>query len=571
MNVTHAFNGNPERRLQFQKEVEKRGYIDDFEGVYRVKDGGIRYGLETAVATYDNEGNISGYQGIIRDITERKIAAEKLRESEEKWRSLFESSMDVVYVTSADGNIIDVNEAGEKLFGYMKEDFLNINALNIYQDPNDREKYKEAMKSQGYVKDYEISFKRKDGSPIECVVTANVRKDASGNILGYQGAIRDITEMKKMQQKLIQTEKLSSLGGILSGVAHELNNPLTAIIGFSELLARTDLPKDAIEKLNLIVDQSKRSSKIVKSLLTFAREHKPERKMIDVNSVIQDSYNLREYELRTNNISFRLDLEKELPETFADPYQLEQVFVNMINNTYHAMKDQDGGSLIIRSLQRDMKIVIYFIDDGPGIPKENLTKIFDPFFTTKEVGQGTGLGLSIVYGIVEEHGGDVYVESRPGKGTIFVIELPIIERKEAPVEDKTKKPEKPDKSYSILVVEDEDSLRRFISDALVQEGYDTKTSRNGEEAVEMLDNNEFDAVISDIKMPGLSGQNLYTYIQKYHKDIENSVLFITGDVLGKDTRYFFQITGCKYLSKPFELDDLFVMLNEMLHQENQET
>ena len=286
--------------------------------------------------------------------------------------------------------------------------------------------------------------------------------------------------------------------------------------------------------------------------------------MIDVNEVIEESYNLREYELRTNDISFRLDLAQDLPKTHADPYQLLQVFVNMINNAYDAMKEQGGGSLVIRTFRHGTQIVIQFVDDGPGIPEDHFGKIFDPFFTTKEVGQGTGLGLSIVYGIIEEHDGDVSVDSGAGRGTTFTIELPIVEKEERPVKEKIERPKKPDKAYSILVVEDEDSLRTFISEALKQEGYEAKTCRNGEEAIDMIDRENFDAVVTDIKMPGMSGQNLYTYIQKYHKDIGNRVLFITGDVLGADTRYFFQITGSKYLSKPFELNKLLVMLSELL-------
>jgi two-component system NtrC family sensor kinase len=253
-----------------------------------------------------------------------------------------------------------------------------------------------------------------------------------------------------------------------------------------------------------------------------------------------------------------------MPKTFADPYQLQQVFINMINNAFDAMKDGDGGSFLIKSFQQDTKIVIQFVDDGPGISGEYIGKIFDPFFTTKEVGQGTGLGLSIVYGIIEEHGGDSFVESSVGKGTIFTIELPIIEEEETPDEVKIARPKKPDKTYSILVVEDEDSMRTFVSEALRMEGYDVETCRNGEEAIDMIDDDEFDVVVTDIKMPGMSGQNLYTYIQKYHKEIGNRVLFITGDVLGADTRNFFQITGATYLSKPFELNEFLAKLSELL-------
>ncbi|MBN1881727.1 MAG: PAS domain S-box protein [Deltaproteobacteria bacterium] len=505
----------------------------------------------------------------LSDITLSKMAEDELRESEERYRSLVENINDLIFSLDASGHLTYLSPVFERILKYRIDEVIGKDFVK-YIHPDDvsglLESFERTLK--GTVEPHEFRLVDKDGSLLY-VRTSSRTLYKDGELVGMTGVMSDISDRKKMQEKLIQTEKLSSLGGILSGVAHELNNPLAAIIGYAQLLSEKEIPEDIRSYVDVIIRQSKRTAGIIKSLLTFAREHKPLRKMIDINAVIEESYKLREYELRTNDIDLKLDLKGDLPKTFADPYQLQQVFINMINNAHDALRKRGGGSLIVRSFQQDMKIVIQFIDDGPGIPKKYIGKIFDPFFTTKEVGQGTGLGLSIVYGILEEHGGDISVDSTLGKGTTFTIELPIIQIQEPLVAEKNKRPKKPDRPYSILVVEDEDPLRKFISEALKEEGYDTKTSKDGEEAIDMIENNEFDAVVTDIKMPGLSGQNLYTYIQKYHKDIGNKVLFITGDILGEETRYFFKITGTRFLTKPFELNELFAQLGELLDQPDQ--
>ncbi len=400
---------------------------------------------------------------------------------------------------------------------------------------------------------------RKDGTMMDIETSLSLRRDNSGAPIGFFGIARDLTEKKKMELQLLQTEKLSAVGTMISGVAHELNNPLTAIIGNAQLLARQGVPDDVKGKLDVILQESIRSSKIVGGLLAFAREHTPERSMVNLNSIILESVKLKEYDLKVNNIDLELSLADNLPETSADPYQIQQVFINLINNARDALvTDQGAGTLTIRTYDADGTIMIEFEDTGPGIPDEIINKIFEPFFTTKETGKGTGLGLSMAYGIIGEHGGTISVVNKPGKGARFTVSVPITSAEEAAVAERVYPPgeQRPHVSTSILVVEDEDNLAQLISEALSDEGYHVTCCNNGKTAIEKLQKNNYDLIISDMKMPGMSGVELYQYIHKHHPEMTQKILFITGDVLGKDTQNFLKIAGHNYIEKPFEITKL---------------
>jgi two-component system NtrC family sensor kinase len=355
------------------------------------------------------------------------------------------------------------------------------------------------------------------------------------------------------------------MGTMISGVAHELNNPLTSIIGNAQLLEKRDIPDEIKSKLDVIIKESIRSSKIVAGLLSFAREHKPERKMININNTLMESLKLREYDLRVSNIEVQTLLSEDLPETSADAYQLHQVFINIINNARDALSDQDKGALAIRTYRKDDAILIEFEDNGPGIPDDYTNKIFDPFFTTKEAGKGTGLGLSMAYGIIKEHRGTIFVESKTGKGAKFIVMLPIVEDTEVIIEDLKTPAKVPHGVKTVLVVEDEASLRDLLAEALTEEGIFVEAASNGEQAIHLIGKRKFDAVISDIKMPGVGGKELYLYIQRHHPEMVEKIVFITGDVLSKDTLSFLQITSSRYIEKPFSVDALVVLLNDVIY------
>jgi PAS domain S-box-containing protein len=512
----------------------------------------------------DLYGSISGRLIVLRDITDRKAAEEAIRDSEEKFRNIFKASPDPTYIAALDGRIIEFNDVLMVQSGYSSEDIASMNVINFYAHPEDRHILIKRILEEGCVENYELQLKRKDGTLIETLATVVSRKDKDDNVIGFQGIVKDVTEKRRMELQLMQSEKLSSLGTMISGVAHELNNPLTSIIGNAQLLARRDVPDNIRNKVNVILKESIRSSKIVAGLLAFAREHKPERSMVNINTVVMESMKLREYDLKVNSIGVKVTLREDLPETFADPFQIQQVFINIISNARDELAGRDRSALAIKTDRKDSSIIVEFTDNGPGIPDALLKKIFDPFFTTKDIGKGTGLGLSIAYGIIKEHGGTISVESKPEKGTKFIVVLPITNRGK-PVPGDVVRPVEPARhTATLLVVDDEESVRELLAEALSEGGYRAETASNGEEAMGLLGKRSYDAVISDIKMPGMGGKELYEYVRKYSPEIADRIIFITGDVLNKETESFIRTTKNRSIEKPFNTDALLKILDDLL-------
>jgi two-component system NtrC family sensor kinase len=491
-------------------------------------------------------------------------ANELLRKNEESYRSLVENLNDVIFNLDGDGNFTFISPRIKDISKYEEADLIGKPFYN-YIHPDDLPHLLESLEKtvKGTIEPFEFRVIDKDGSLIYARTSSRpIIKD--GEIIGITGVLTNITEQKKMEEQLIQVEKLSSLGGILSGVAHELNNPLTAIIGNAQMLMRRNIQSDIKDKLEVIEKESIRSSKIVGGLLAFARKHKSEKMMIQINDVIEEAYKLREYELRVDNVTMKLDLGKDITQTYADPYQLQQVFINFINNAYDAIKEKGGGFLNIRTSKKKREIIIEFEDNGIGIEKDHLRKVFDPFFTTKETGKGTGLGLSVVYGIISEHEGSIDVDSELGKGTKFTVRLPISKEVKKEKERPFENPMKPKGEVNVLVVEDEKSLREFLVEALKGEGYNVLTTDNGKEALSLIDERDFDIIISDMKMPGVSGQSIYNHVKNQNPKLAERIVFITGDILGRETQNFLSTTSVKYIEKPFQFDDLFSLLTEIL-------
>ncbi len=404
---------------------------------------------------------------------------------------------------------------------------------------------------------------------------------AAGSLLNPDGSfsiievLRDITERqqaeaekRELEQKAQLASRLASIGEMASGIAHEINNPLTAVIGFAQLLVQRDLPKDIMEDLEIINNDAQRVAGIVNRLLTFARQHKPERKYVNINEIMANTLELRAYALKTNNIQVTTLLDSDLPGTMADGGQLQQVFLNIIINAELEMKLAHGrGNLWIRTETVDNNIRISFTDDGPGIDGENLEKIFNPFFTTREVGQGTGLGLSVCHGIMIEHGGRIYAESELGKGTTFIAELPIVG------EEKTSEPAELDIDESksvagarILVVDDEPTVRQLLSHLLTEEGYKVEAVGNPDEVLKRLKKKRYSVILLDIKLPGMSGIELYKHIEKIDHALLDRVVFITGDVMGMETSDFLSKTSAPCITKPFDIGQVKQLINSMITQ-----
>lgn len=412
----------PENIARFKerwKRIEKSEFTSEKDSYYIIrKNGEMRY-----VEAYFKKivwGGQDCIQVVFHDITERK-------EAEETFRVLAEESSGGIYIVQG-GKFVYTNLQFQKTTGYSAEELLNMDPLSLVI-PEDRDEVRRnaiRMLRGELSTPYEFRISDKNGDirwSLESVSSIQYRgKQAS------LGSFQDITERKKMDEQLIVTDRLSSVGELAAGIAHELNNPLTGVIGFSELLVeKKDVPEDIREDLTIINREAVRASQVARHLLTFARKHPDEKQPTNINAIIQVVLELREYEQRVNNIEVDARLQADLPSVQANDFQLQQVFLNIIINAEHFMIEEHGqGTLTIITEQQGDIIRVSFADDGPGIDPEHLGRIFDPFYTTKEIGKGTGLGLSICYGIITEHGGKIYVESDLGKGATFTIELPVL-------------------------------------------------------------------------------------------------------------------------------------------------
>ncbi len=429
-----------------------------------------------AVQTDDEIGRLSrSFNEMVARLKEQSL---ELQESEESYRLLTENVSDMIFSLDAEARFVFINRRIEQISGRSRDEYIGRDFLDLLT-PESREAVKDklhkirAEKEVSSVK-MEVTLPIDEGDERYFEVVLVKTFEQAGTVRFY-GVGRDITERKQMQQQLVQTEKLSSLGEIISGVAHELNNPLTAIMGLSELL-RMDPEVDSMVKdeLQKVHHEAGRCARIVQNLLTFARRYRPEKKYCHINDLIESVLEVRSYEMNVSHIKVVRNMDPELPATMADPHQLRQVFLNIINNAIQAMQEKPGkrvlrvstASVATEAVEDTIRII--FEDSGPGVPQQQQVKIFDPFFTTKEVGKGTGLGLSISYGIIEEHGGKIFVQSE--KGAKFIIELPMEEALDGFQEKKAPKQALKLPPLRILVVDDEKAILNIVEKVLEREG-----------------------------------------------------------------------------------------------------
>jgi len=377
------------------------------------------------------------------------------------------------------------------------------------------------------------------------------------------------SQLETAQTQLLQSEKLSALGEFVAGVAHELNNPLTAVVGFSEMLKGENINAQCQHYSNMIFKAAQRCQRIVHLLLSFARPQKPERKPLSVNTLVEAVLEIVGYPLRTSNIEVVTRLAPELPLVMADENQIQQVLLNILNNARQAIEDnQPDGRITIITTTSGANVRISIQDNGLGIPQELLPRIFDPFFTTKGVGKGTGLGLSVCYGIIKEHGGSITPVSRAGEGATFTIELPALEANKANAETPAPPPEKIDRHEGtgkrVLIIDDEEPILNLVREDLGRHGYEVMVARHGEAGLNELKQNRFDVTFCDWKMPGLNGREVYERLRATNPRLCRRMVFITGDVINEQMRQFLESEKVQCLTKPFALPELRAAIKTVL-------
>ncbi len=532
---------------------------------------------------------------------------EQLRDAKREWEVTFDGSWDGVCITGPGDIILRANRAYGRIIGRSLGDILNLPRQEVLDSLPGWEEISpwqtsEAAGGEAEYASRQFRFNDADvNAPVSGRVFSETRwafhlplpDDENLDVCNLNGSshakseaalhhmvvVREVTDARRLQDQLLQSEKMAALGELVSGVAHELNNPLATVVGYSQLMEDDPtLPEHVRRQVKLVHQEAQRASGIVQNLLAFARGSAPEKTEVSVNETLESLVKLRAYQLQADNIRVVTDYAPDLPPVWGDPLQLQQVFLNIVNNAAQAMNEWRGGGELRICTQRvrldestsgsGQGICITFTDNGPGIAPEHLRRIFDPFFTTKGVGRGTGLGMSISVGIVSNHNGRIWADSRVGHGARFCIELPSMgaptqyaPEEERPLSSEESLPslEAPQAKH-ILVIDDEEPVITLISEILSLDGYEVTPAFNGAEALALLQVQEFDLIISDVRMPAVGGPTFFEILQTTRPDLLPHVIFVTGDTVSPSTQSFLQQTLRPMLTKPFDPDRLRAMV-----------
>ena len=505
----------------------------------------------------------------------------KLRQSESKYRTLIEMLNTGIFMAALDGNFLQVNSAMVEMAGYESiGDLMQLPAEKLYAETSAWQELIAQLHRQGFVKNVEVKSVKKNGAVYWTSIHAVLIRDSQDEPVAILGSITDITErkqseaaLKDAQARLLQSEKLASIGQLVAGIAHELNNPLTSVVLYSQILQQMNTGEQIQNELEKVVSESMRAARIVRGLLDFARQRSVTLQPAQINSIIEKSLDLVANEVRANKIHVELNLAHDLLPAMVDELQMQQVVVNLLKNALDAIgAGRSDGCLRISTqaglssfqdqgqTEKQPVIRIAIEDNGPGIPNSLLARVFDPFFTTKPVGQGTGLGLAICHGIVAEHGGSIWGENRLEGGACFLVELRVADlpgaqdgvdtqpEKKAPPELKARR--------SILLIDDETALLDAMTCALQEQGYQVECESDGRLALDRLSRHHYDLILSDISMPGIGGSEIYRRVQEFYPEMAQRILFITGDTVSPPTHQFLEQTGVPYLIKPFGIHQL---------------
>lgn len=490
----------------------------------------------------------------------------KVISTEERYRILFQQAGESIIITGrTDLRILELNHAAENLLGITRDDASRQSLTAFCQIKARAEKLPQTTREwfDLICTERPLNIIHKNGSvqPVEAVGTPI---DFDGQPC-FQFFFRELTDRSRLEQQLRQAEKLSSLGQMISGVAHELNNPLAVVKGYLELiLSHHELPPKTRGDLEKVARESSRAARLVQNFLAFAREQPAHREMADLNDLIMSVVELRKFDFTVSQVELILDLNKKLSLTSAGPDQIQQLLIILINNSLQAMEKMTSGKRIkISSTEQNNSIRLLVEDSGPGVPKEIELRIFEPFFTTKEVGAGTGLGLSIAHSIMAEHRGSIHYQPAAMGGAGFVMEFPIVALKlpeghsteavKIPVPQTHTIVSRPEK---ILVVDDERAIVEMLGEMLNLLGYTPTLCYSAAEALKLIEHTDFNLVLSDIRMPEIDGQRLYRMAAQKNLALSQRFIFLTGDTVSAETKAFLQTVGTPHISKPFHLSSI---------------
>jgi len=527
---------------------------------------------------------IVGAVVVFHDIIERKRAEKELRASEERYRNLFEESHDAIYLTRDSGEFILVNQPAVDLFKYTKEELLCMNLGNLFVDQARWDDFQGQMRDRGAVRDFEVSLYSRDKKELFCILSASSRLDTDGKLMGYQGIVRDVTEKReseieneKIRAQLMQAQKMEAIGVLAGGVAHDFNNILTVIQGNLDLaLMRIEDNSDSelSSDLEAAHEASLRAADLTSQLLLFSRKQPMRFIQENLNTVIGDMLKML-HRLIGEDVSIKTDLAPDLKNARIDRGSIEQLVMNLVVNARDAMPE--GGEISIRTANAEAEtvplherkfsdyIMFSVSDTGIGIDEDIIEHIFNPFFTTKGAGKGTGLGLSVVYGIVQQHGGWINVNSDYGRGAEFTVYIPVT-LQDVSMGQTGNDPHKGKEGSGelILVVEDEAGVREFVSAVLKKSGYSVVEAATAADAQQIIKNNQkkISLILCDVVLPDGSGLQLLDIPVLRKKKIP--VVFSSG-YTGERSRWE-SITdkGIPFLQKPFTVDELLIQVQKAL-------
>jgi PAS domain S-box-containing protein len=543
-----------------------------YDAVVVRADGERRY-VSVSQAALRDVKRVIGIVAALRDVTDERRAREAvaqranedrardvaLARSEARYADLVESASDAIFTVDREGRFTSVNRALEIATGRARAELLGAHFSAVI-DPRDADAMQSVLADalSGKRQRRELRYLDPNGVARPAAMLASPVVDGA-TISGVLGVVRDVGEEKLLVEQLVQQEKLAAIGQLVSGVAHELNNPLASVMAFSQLVLGMhgdDAGRD--EALATIHTEAKRAAKIVSNLLTFARQHPPQRTTTFLNDVVASVLEMRRYALAVHGVELEERLDTTLPPIWADPFQLQQVLLNLVGNAEQALRDWPGDKRItVATEARGGRLIVRVTDSDPGIPAAEIDRVFNPFYTTKGVGKGTGLGLSVSDGIVREHGGSIRVESA-GQGASFIIELPVVPPPgcDSPSDVAIEVTASGVRALTVLVVDDEPAIRSAIVRYFAGLGHTVDAAGTGAEAHALLESRRYDAVLLDLRMPDTSGDAIYRELLERDPTHASRVIFLTGDMQSDATQQFIEASGRASVMKPFTFDEL---------------